>query len=1301
MASAHLLELGSQFGGYEIEGVLGRGGMGVVYEARQVSLDRTVAIKVLAGELEDDRSFQERFRVEQRLMAAIEHPHIVTVYEAGEVDGLLYLAMRLVRGPNLKDLIGSGELDAARALRLLAQAADALDAAHEAGLIHRDIKPQNLLVGEGDHLYLTDFGLTKAANDRGLTRTGQLVGTLDYIAPEQIRGEAVTSSADLYAFGCVLYEALTGIVPFRKPSEAAVLYAHMSDPPPLVTEQRPDLPRALDEVIARALAKDPAARYLTAGQLVSATQKAFGRAIRTAVAPPQAPQPVPPPVTPPPPPPAVAARQATPPPRDIPRAAPPAPAAPSPPQPTVAPQQGWGTIVAPGVAGPEESGLPSLVSHSAAPVRFRLKPDFCYVHQPLADDGEGIPMLGNERMVATLKERIVHSIGGSFLVTGFRGVGKTTVIARALSELRREGEPVSVLPVSLNVARPRTVEELLFEIIRRVFETLKDEEILERMAPRVQRELLLAYARTSLSFNETRSNAVERSRNLGFGAPGLLEALSPKLELSKKTTDSLATQASFLAYTDTDVEHDFLRIVSLVDRGEAVPPPSGWNRMRRRRGPADQPAHWRGKLVVVIDELDKLTASEDGMKCVQELLSGLKNLLTARGVHFLFVAGPDMHDEAIRESRRGNSVYESVFGWQVYVPCLWQATDQLLATVLAESGQDPERLESFRDYLKFKSRGVPRLLLMELNSFVRWTDEGPVVEIAGPDLGRVEFYAALERVLDAFVHRAPGAHPLSLPIDEDRWRLGAYYLTDSILRSEGRTFTVAELINSETDIALDPLFKPSETKVAPFLAHLVEHQVIRQVAGKGADRTYYGDVPSAQQAAYALAPDIGLQLARFARVNERERADLGDGAGSRQPWADSEVAGEAGHGRYELLEELDRGGLGRVYRARDRQQHREVAVKIFDGAALPDGGLMRARFARKADIARSLSHDNIVPTYETFEEEGRLGLVMGLVNGTSLEQLMRHGRLTPAEAVGIALPLASALSYLHERDIARLDLKPSSILVDERFEPLILDLGLAKVIRGEGGSSPALTAVNAVLGTPAYAAPEQLRGEPADIRSDIFSLGLILYEMLAGRRARAGDVGAMLAGDGGTVDIGRLRVSDELRAVVARAVAATPVARWATPQELREALAATPEAQGDAAADDPVAPVEPEHDNRPTEVRDMAYVAPSRETTFVHPRGDAARETGDATLHIEGSSFPIPPDGAVIGRWSESDIVVAAADVSRRHARVARSDGGWIVEDLGSINGTWVNGSKISDSQAIRSGDTVMLGSAEGVFDVG
>jgi Protein kinase domain len=264
-----VLEKGINLGGYRIDGVLGVGGMGVVYEATQLSLERTVALKLISTDLGSDEGFRERFRREGMIQAAIDHPHIVPVYEAGESEHGLFIAMRLIRGRNLKDLIVGGELTPGRTTHLLTQVAGALDSAHEVGLIHRDIKPYNILVDDRrDHAYLADFGVTKARSRPNLTKTGQMVGTLDYMAPEQIRGQSATEQTDIYALGCVLYESFTGTVPFYRETDAAVLYAHLSEPLPSVREHRSDLPEQLDAVLGKAMAKKPEERYESATELL-------------------------------------------------------------------------------------------------------------------------------------------------------------------------------------------------------------------------------------------------------------------------------------------------------------------------------------------------------------------------------------------------------------------------------------------------------------------------------------------------------------------------------------------------------------------------------------------------------------------------------------------------------------------------------------------------------------------------------------------------------------------------------------------------------------------------------------------------------------------------------------------------------------------------------------------------------------------------------------------------------------------------------------------------------------------------
>ena len=280
MSTEPSIGVGSTLGSYRVDAELGQGGMGVVYRAEDLRLRRRVALKLLRASLADDDNYRERFLRESRLAASIEHAAIVPIYDAGETDGLLYIAMRFVDGVDLAELLRrEGPLVPGRAVALVGQLASALDAAHARGLIHRDVKPSNALIGtdgDGEHAYLVDFGITQdtTAQER-LTATDQLVGTLDYLAPERIRGEPVDGRADIYSLGCVLFECLTGQVPFPRGSEASTIYAHLEEQPPRVSELRPELPRALDDLVAGALSKDRADRWQSGAELRAAAQRAI------------------------------------------------------------------------------------------------------------------------------------------------------------------------------------------------------------------------------------------------------------------------------------------------------------------------------------------------------------------------------------------------------------------------------------------------------------------------------------------------------------------------------------------------------------------------------------------------------------------------------------------------------------------------------------------------------------------------------------------------------------------------------------------------------------------------------------------------------------------------------------------------------------------------------------------------------------------------------------------------------------------------------------------------------------------
>ena len=278
--------IGTEVAGYRIEAAIGRGGMGAVYLAEHLRLGRKVALKLLAPELAGNTKFRERFLRESRIAASIDHPNIVPVYDADEVDGVLFIAMRYVEGTDLRGLISTeGRLDPARTATIADQLCDALDTAHARGLVHRDVKPGTCWSiprrdADGrDHVYLSDFGLTKRAlSVSGLTQTGQLVGTIDYVAPEQVKGDKVDGRADLYSLACVLYQCLTGEVPFPRDLEVAVLWAHVQEEPPSLAKA--GLSKPVDEVLRKALAKEPGDRYQSGGALATAFSKAVGAELR-------------------------------------------------------------------------------------------------------------------------------------------------------------------------------------------------------------------------------------------------------------------------------------------------------------------------------------------------------------------------------------------------------------------------------------------------------------------------------------------------------------------------------------------------------------------------------------------------------------------------------------------------------------------------------------------------------------------------------------------------------------------------------------------------------------------------------------------------------------------------------------------------------------------------------------------------------------------------------------------------------------------------------------------------------------
>jgi serine/threonine-protein kinase len=267
-----------ELGDYRIEGIVGVGRTGIVYLATDSRTGRAVALKVLREDVSIDPIYRERFRREGALLATLRHPHIIPIYGMGELDGDLFIATRLVSG-TLKNLILAGPIPLDEALKVITAVAEAVDTAHAAGIVHRDVKPANVLLDPGPEVFLGDFGLARDPDADALTVPGQVIGTLDYMAPEHLDAEGVGTPADIYALTCLIVETLTGEVPFPRGTDAAVMYAHVTEEPPSVSARRPELPAALDEVVAAGMAKDPEDRPSTARALLTDMLRALGRPV--------------------------------------------------------------------------------------------------------------------------------------------------------------------------------------------------------------------------------------------------------------------------------------------------------------------------------------------------------------------------------------------------------------------------------------------------------------------------------------------------------------------------------------------------------------------------------------------------------------------------------------------------------------------------------------------------------------------------------------------------------------------------------------------------------------------------------------------------------------------------------------------------------------------------------------------------------------------------------------------------------------------------------------------------------------
>lgn len=1107
------LTVGDTVGPYRLDESLGRGGMGQVFRAFDTTRERKVALKLLRPELSLDDEFSARFEREARLASRLSDPHVIPIHDFGRIDNRLFIDMRLVEGTDLAAEIEQGPLSLHSAADIINQVASALDAAHDNGLLHRDVKPGNVLLNNhrGRHFaYLTDFGVAVEAGrtEKNLTATGAVVGTIGYLAPEIFSGDGWHRGADVYALGCMLYEMLVGKQPFPSSSLPTVMYSHLSTPPPRASLDRADVPVALDDVILRGMAKDPTTRFATAGDLGRAALAALegqvsdiAAAVQPASALPLGTQPSPRPVP----------------------VAPPAASAPQPSQSTKttadaasAHRYDVTTVTRP----PQRRPFDLLPPRTG---RIPLRPDYQAVAGPLQHTS-AIPFLNNQPFVDAVKQRLRYSAGGSLLVTGLNGVGKTTVVRRAIDELRRElsthsDEDTPVIEVWHSVARPTTPDEMIVRLLRGLAESIHRAGVLPRLAADVEDMLQMAYRRTLMTVKSTRSDATERS----LGLTGALGGLSGNL--GAKRTRTRGSEEEYLPYTLVDAEHDFIRIVSALAQG--VEPRR--SAIRRLLNLDVKP--WSGRLVIVLDEIDKLTSDPEGLSSLESLLRGLKNVLTASAAHFVFIAGADVCELGRHSHARGNTIWSSVFGRQIYLNCLSPGAANVLLRhlLLGTTGRGPSEVA---DYLEYRSRGLPRHLLNELDELVEWHSDGPHIAIDHTRATTIAFFASLQRRLGPLWAQARPQGPLTHSIDIDSRRDATYLVVNWALSRHGAPFTTADFLTARAakearvDLA-------SDSECVGLLRELAEVGILDTKKPNSPDHTVVGK---------ERVTETTYELARAIVDSVRVRSD------------DSVDLGRVDGGRYVLLEEIGRGPLGKMFRARDTFTSRDVAIKLLDIHASIDKDLVN-RFQREVDIARRLDHPLLATVLGVVEEDGRLALVSEFVVGQSLAAMLTRGPLYPPFSARLTMALVELLRYLDDENVFRLGLKPSNIIVTPRGRPVLVELGLAR----RADEKP-LTSAGMMVGTPLYLAPEQLEYGKVNISSDLYALGLVMYEMLSGRAARQGSTPAVVASLASErVDVNVLPCSPQLRSLLAWLLEPNPADRCPDPGSFAAYLASTPE----------------------------------------------------------------------------------------------------------------------------------------------
>ena len=908
-------------------------------------------------------------------------------------------------------------------------------------------------------------------------------------------------------------------------------------------------------------------------------------------------------------------------------------------------------------------------------VRIPLPPDFRFIHEPL-DESSSAQFVGREYELTTLVDRMVHSRGGAMLITGYRGVGKTSFVNQALAKLEQRCPGSRILPVHLNLARPVMPLELMFLVLRCIYLELRQSSLRDEIAPEVMAELALAYNRTIMTIKETRSAAADLSLNApevtGAVAGFNLKAGSP---FAYKRSRTRGDENTYLTYDERGAEYDLIRIAHRL-RNAWTGKPAWWRRALRLTAKSKGDL----RIIFVFDEMDKI----EEPAALDDLFSMLKNVFTTSGLTFMFVAGKDIQERWGAEVRRGESIYESVFAHEVYLPCLWTEARNCCAGFSFEP-TSPEA-DTIWSAISFHGRGIPRRILRSFHSMVRFENDVPLLAVTPYEYRDAEFYAGIEAVLEGFRER-----PSNLS-DADKRSLGLYYLVDWIFDRGTREFTLADAIAAYE--ALNNKLVFTGTMAAQ----------IEAVIGALQSRGYIEKAGRVDEKQFLKHEDDAVP--RY-RVN---LSNLPETEGRKSPYGQKEVR----FGPYLAMAPISSGGIGRVIRALDTRSSEVVAIKYVRDPSRE----VRSIFVRESEVLSEISHDSI-PRFRASGLEGdTVWIAMDFVDAASLHRILLNRGKLPEEAVVYAISaIARVCEGLHASGYVYGDLKPSNVLVTRKGDVILVDFSTARRI----DASPA---VFGVFGTPAYMAPELLEGKPNSISADIYALGVLSYELLCGRTP-------FLATDNYEQLLARIKsksyrspstvleISPVFDNLILRCMDPHPKNRFAGMAEVLAVLSSLTGSQeslareiGDRGAPAAETRSEDEITRVPVSAAPSVVAPISPPPPTAVPKGPSTVIRGNPRAAIESASlrilpmdpqmsarvFPVRGSLTRIGRSFESEVCIDDVAFSRTHAMITLEEGIYWLRDAGSLNGTSVNGRKLLSREAVRLTDKDRIEIGEFVF---